>query len=70
MRAIDHTNFYRNFKDFEWKDRYFQRKIECVPMVELSTRISNMSYNHVMLFDFAFNESSTYKYKKRDNPNY
>ena len=39
-------------------------------MVELSTRISNMSYNNVMLFDIAFNESKQYKYKKRDNPNY
>ena len=37
-------------------------------MVELSTRISNMSHNNVMLLDFAFNESRTYEYKKKGNP--
>ena len=39
-------------------------------MVELSTRISNMIHNNVMLFDIAFNESSTYKFKKMDNRDY
>ena len=39
-------------------------------MVELSTRISNTIHNNVMLFDIAFNESSTYKFKKMDNRDY
>ena len=39
-------------------------------MVELSTRISNMIHNNVMLFDIAFTESSTYKFKKMDNRDY
>ena len=39
-------------------------------MVELCTRISNMIHNNVMLFDIAFTESSTYKFKKMDNRDY
>ena len=75
--AIDSTNPWKNYMQVKedrhtiknrWGDDTFKK--ELISMVDFSARIPNIIQNILLILEVAFDKSSAYFIKKRDNCDY
>ena len=56
-KAIDYTSLYKNFMEITYEDKNEEERCEFISMIELSSRLSNITHNNLILFDVTFQSS-------------